>query len=449
MSEKEKIELSEEQEEVFQNIKKFINGDDNDYCLLEGSAGSGKTTLVSFIIRELLDTSLFGNICIAGTTHKCVKVLKAMCDPEIASKIGFSTVHSLLGMKCKITKEGKEVFERDRQSISKVPLYDFIIIDEVSMLADELFNELHDQNYKHIKVLFVGDSNQINPINHTHSIPMLEEKRKLFDIAHFKLTKVIRQAENNPIIKFSRRVLNDEFSLEGGLKDIVDNTGIVMLGDQKEVLEGLLKYYFCSDKFDENADYCRLIAWRNATVERFNHTIRRMKYGSKAGKVVMNEKLIVDRPIKGEGVDNQTVLFHTNEDLIVRDIKETTKKLWDTEFKIYRTFVQGDTEQEYIDIIHERYEGLYAQMLKKMADDANSERDNFQRVSKWKKYFSFIDSFANVKYGYGITAHTSQGSTYDNAFVFYSDIMANRKEEERKRIIYTSMTRPKNMLFMF
>lgn len=442
------IELTEEQDSLFSQLKKFAYEDSNTYALFEGAAGVGKSTLVSFLVEELLNNALFGNICCIAPTHKALKVMRNMCQKN-ADKIGFLTLHSLLGLKCKITKEGKEVFERDRNSISKLTMYDFLIIDEASMIADELFQELHDQNYKGIKVLFVGDGNQINPINHTHSIPMLEDKRALYDIAHYKLNTIVRQAANNPIIKYSQKVLNDEFELKSGTKEIVDNSGIVMIDvSQMNVINGLLKHYFCSKDFDDNADYCRVIAWRNATVDRFNHIIRKMKYGPKAGKIVINEKLIVDRPIK-TGDDNETVLFHTNEDLIVRDIEETTKSLYGTEFKIYRTFVSGDEDQDYIDIIHERYEGLYNQMLKKFADDANSERDNHKRISNWKKYFSFIDNFAHVKYAYAQTIHSAQGSTYDNTFVFYGDINANWKEEERKRILYTAITRPRKMLYLF
>lgn len=427
--EKPEIELTEEQSTVFKQLKKFSYEDSNSYALFEGAAGVGKTTLISFLIEELINNALFGNICCVSPTHKALKVMRNMCHKN-QDKIGFSTLHSLLGLKCKITKEGKEVFERDRNGISKLTMYDFLIIDEASMIADELFQELHDQNYKGIKVLFVGDGNQINPINHTHSIPMLEEQRKLYEISHYKLNTVVRQAANNPIIKYSQKVLKDEFEFINGTKEIVDNSGVVMISTaQMDVLNGLMKHYFCSKEFDDNADYCRVIAWRNATVERFNHTIRKMKYGPKATKIVLNEKLIVDRPIK-TGDDNTEVLFHTNEDLVVRDIQETTKSLYGVQFKIYRTFVSGDETQDYIDIIHERFEGMYNQMLKKFADDANSERDIGKRISHWKKYFSFIDNFAQIKYGYCQTVHTCINSNEminvkNKGLIYIKDVVEN------------------------
>lgn len=49
----------------------------------------------------------------------------------------------------------------------------------------------------------------------------------------------------------------------------------------------------------------------------------------------------------------------------------------------------------------------------------------------------------------GFVVHNCQGSTYDNAIVFYSDICANWNEQERKRILYTSVTRPRNKLYIF
>ncbi len=442
------IELNEDQTNALDSAIKFIIHDSNDMALLEGPAGSGKTTTLQFLIQRIFKEAMFDNIVLAAPTHKALKVMKKMCDPELKEKLAFSTLHSLLGMRQQITKDGKEIFVRDTKIMPKLHLYDVIIIDEASMVADQLFNEIVDQNYRGSKVLFIGDSNQINPINHIHAIPMLERGRVENDISHFKLTKIVRQAQDNPIIKFSQKVLNDEFKFQAGLKEMVDQSGIVMIGyKQQDVIHTLLKHYFCCEAFDKDADHCRVIAWRNKTVDSYNNLIRAFKYGRNVGKIVEGEKLIVDRPIKRYPTDLET-LFNTNEDLIVKEIKMTTKLVNNVEFHIYHANVQGDEETDWIDIIHEKSQRLYDKCLQDLAEDAKAETDNYKKMQKWKKYYEFIESFAHTKYGYSITIHNSQGSTFGNCFVVYTDLIANRKTEEQKRILYTAVTRPKKMLFM-
>lgn len=69
----------------------------------------------------------------------------------------------------------------------------------------------------------------------------------------------------------------------------------------------------------------------------------------------------------------------------------------------------------------------------------------------WKYYYEiFKDKFADIAYGYAITTHKSQGSTYENCFVHMSNIIgANKKRDEALRCLYTSVTRPSNSITLF
>jgi intein/homing endonuclease len=48
----------------------------------------------------------------------------------------------------------------------------------------------------------------------------------------------------------------------------------------------------------------------------------------------------------------------------------------------------------------------------------------------------------------GFVVHNSQGSTYENCFVMSTDISYNKRKDEKDRILYTAMTRPKKMLYI-
>lgn len=443
----EEITLNEDQLEVLEKLKTFVTTSSNHMMLMEGAAGTGKTTTISKFLDWVLTESNLHNVAMASPTHKALKVMMEMCPPKHKGSVSFSTLHSLLGLKHQITKDGKEEFVRDKKVMTKFPFYDLVIIDESSMIADQLFEEMEEQNYRPIKVIFVGDSNQINPVNHEKSIPMTEEKRKQYRISHCRLEKIVRQAQDNPIIQYSQKVINNTFEFKSGTKEMKDESGVVMISDsQTKVLQQLISYYFSSSRFDDDANYCKIIAWRNVTVDFYNKIVRGMKYGVKAPKIVVDEKLIVDRPVK---MDETRVMFATNEDLVVKNIEIKSKKLFDDELWMhYDCLVQGMDTCNNIHILHESEEKRYQDTLRKMAKDAVDEKDPSKRLRKWGRYYSFMENFAQVKYNYAITAHCSQGSTYENCFVLQNDISFNRNEEERRRILYTAFTRPRKMLYI-
>ena len=50
-----------------------------------------------------------------------------------------------------------------------------------------------------------------------------------------------------------------------------------------------------------------------------------------------------------------------------------------------------------------------------------------------------IDKFANIVYGYALTIHKSQGSTYQNVYIDYKNVSINRNDKEQ--CFYTGITR--------
>jgi ATP-dependent exoDNAse (exonuclease V) alpha subunit len=67
----------------------------------------------------------------------------------------------------------------------------------------------------------------------------------------------------------------------------------------------------------------------------------------------------------------------------------------------------------------------------------------------WKSYHSiYVQPFANVNYGYCITCHKAQGSTFYNVFVDLEDIVKNTNNNEMKRCLYTAVSRTSNELHL-
>jgi hypothetical protein len=67
----------------------------------------------------------------------------------------------------------------------------------------------------------------------------------------------------------------------------------------------------------------------------------------------------------------------------------------------------------------------------------------------WKDYHKlYVQPFANVNYGYSITCHKGQGSTFYNVYVDMNDIIKNANENEMKRCLYTAISRTSNKLYL-
>jgi len=66
-------------------------------------------------------------------------------------------------------------------------------------------------------------------------------------------------------------------------------------------------------------------------------------------------------------------------------------------------------------------------------------------------YMSHVitSSYLEIDYGYALTIHKSQGSTYDDVYVEYNNILSNSKEEERNKLLYTAITRCVNKLHIY
>ena len=107
-------------------------------------------------------------------------------------------------------------------------------------------------------------------------------------------------------------------------------------------------------------------------------------------------------------------------------------------------------EERTVNILHESSFDIYLSILKDLKEVAKDfEGSPDAKVSKWKEYYKFRDkTFALAKYNYAITCHKSQGSEYDFVFIDLDDILSNSKVKERNRILYTSITRARQTVFL-
>jgi len=153
-------------------------------------------------------------------------------------------------------------------------------------------------------------------------------------------------------------------------------------------------------------------------------------------------------------MDMNQIIFNTNDEFSVENFEIKKEKVRvegeEGELKYYEARVSylNDDEKKvhyYIDILHEDSESYFNVLAGKLKKIAIEKRG---KEKSWIKYYDFIRRFADVSYAYAITAHKSQGSTYNTAFVLEDDIDVNTNIVERNRIKYTAYTRSSKKLYV-
>ncbi len=448
--------LTNEQQAVFDDLENFIKSQKN-YFVIKGYAGTGKTFLVDYFAENYTKNY---KLAITAPTHKALKVMRRNAIGKYSAE--FRTIHSLLGLKEQIDAYGNQRFVQDYKDDASVNEYDIIIIDEASMVSDELLigSKYNTGLFDYIelyetKVIFVGDPAQIPPIGKTFSLPFDSDWIKNYSVKVGELDKIVRQAEGNPIIETTMKIRS---ALKRDIvlpirKDKTDSAGhgvrFLGAGNKKELLQ-LLETYFTSEDFTNDADYVKIIAWRNKTVKAFNKLVRGFLFDN-SKKIQVGEKLIANTPIfHYDEMGLERILFNTNDEFMVVGYEYQSVMWQNVSLKVYHTTVldeEGNTK--YINILHEDSQDDYQVIIDYMVESAKAEKKgSYQAAQKWQDFYRFKKEFADVNYNYCITAHKSQGSTYENVFVLESDIDANRKVYERNRIKYTAFSRPSKRLFI-
>lgn len=154
------------------------------YSGLRVKAGSGKSTLIKFIIKALGVPN--SQVAYVAYTGKAAAVLQAKGNPNA------TTVHKLI-YHAYPTKTGKYKF-RPRIALEKN--YKILVVDEVSMLPKPMWDLL--LSYK-VYVLACGDPGQLPSLYKS-------ERNDILDHPHVFLDEIMRQAQDSEIIRLSMHV---------------------------------------------------------------------------------------------------------------------------------------------------------------------------------------------------------------------------------------------------
>lgn len=500
--------LTEEQTVVFNKLLEFINDDKKFECLINSSAGVGKTYTIIHFLKYIIENKLINKkICVSSPTHTSLSILKSYIVKNniVSPKIEISTIHRLLNYKQKISKDGEKIFSRNNKIKLNLSKYGLIIIDECSMLSDDICIDVFDQienckkNNNTLKIIYLGDISQINPVNLKIS--------KVFtkDIETLVLNKIVR-TNNNNIMRLARA--HKLWDLKNKMPDISKylSDNVMIFEDKTLWLDMFLNEFY---KSPNNIILC----WTNKQKDEYNNYIRKILFNKNTlDRYEINEILIFSDYYqlkinttndKNENVVN-IINFYTSQQIKIIEINISemelkkivitkTKKLPEDinnliienlekiniilskKIKVYNLLIEKLNfeeniikEQYHLNTIHESSENdfnkikndcneiiiniknncyLYVGKLKDELEVFNIQNEIEIKIGKiWDSFNIIIDEMAKLNYSYSITIHLSQSKTYNNVYVDIDDIFKNNNVSEKKKLLYTAITRASNSL---
>lgn len=180
------IELSEKQFDAINQIN------ENNVCIITGGPGTGKTTIIKFVIE--IYKAHKKKVILCAPTGRAAKRMSETTGEDA------KTIHRLLEI-------GK--FEEDKlgsidTDVTPVDA-DILVVDEMSMVDVFLMNYLVKAIFLGTKVILVGDPNQLPSVGPGSIL------KDLIDSGEFKtvfLNKIFRQAAKSKIIVNAHNVNN-------------------------------------------------------------------------------------------------------------------------------------------------------------------------------------------------------------------------------------------------
>ena len=461
------MELTNQQNKVFEQIKVFLNSDASVF-ILRGYAGTGKTTMVKVIADYIEQTR---QLAMMAPTGRAARVL-AMKTGHTAT-----TIHKAIYSKAHVEpKKVKNIAESEFKFVFSINNSEnggniVAIVDEASMVCSrkiehELFMFGTDNLMEDLltfvrpnfggKVIFVGDPAQLPPVGESVSNALRAEyfKEKGLKVIEAELTEVLRQKDDSVILKNAmmiRNLLKKDKRNQLVFEEQKDDVETV---PSEQFLDKYLNYRKESGKHDSV-----IICYSNKSANRYNRDIRKSLYG---GDVPLQENDILlitqnnyrlDR-MNGEFVPVLSIGERIQQSApVYAQIGGKKERIVITLNFIKVTVPNGDgnpipcmlledlltSDTATISIDENR--ALYINFCMRNPN-LKQGTESFAEALLNDEYYNAI----RAKYGYAVTGHKCQGGEWGKVFVDYTG--RTGLDDDSLRWAYTATTRAQKTLYV-
>lgn len=476
-----KIKPTPSQENVLKKILDFVNVSGDRVFILKGYAGTGKTTLMRYLIQSLKERGKHYRLL--ASTGRAAKVLANLSEANAQTSTIHSMIYEFNGLnkefeekeEPKVDKDGQLflIFEPSKLDERTNPETVYII-DEASMVSDvatkdvtqakfgdgRLLKELLEYDTRPgSKFVFVGDPCQLPPIEQYYSPALMKDyflQQFGMTAQEAQLTEIMRQQGVCGIVDASkqiRRLYNaaPENSQMYGSQKL---WGFLPFRRYKDIqlhpnLESMLNDYVLKVKTSGlNSAVC--ICRSNKACSQLSVAIRH-RLGFVDACIQKGDLLMVIQNNMPTGLMNGDMVVveeiaqlpTIRAQLTFRQVK--VKELFTG--KTYSTLlIEEIAYQERLNLDSYQQQALFVDFImrmKKKGITQKQKRDFYDAM--------FKDPYLNALrcvFGYAITCHKSQGGEWEEVYVHVPRNMTLNPTKETYQWIYTSMTRARKTLHM-
>ena len=433
-------------------FERFItDSDERCVMILRGSAGTGKTSLASVIVRTLLDLQY--KISLLAPTGRAAKVFSLNSGQPAA------TIHrSIYRERTFAGLDGKFNLNAN---LYRNRLF---LIDEASMISltsvnstfgsgcllDDLIQFVY--NERNCRMLLIGDKAQLPPVGEAESPALRADVLAAYGLKVYEcdLNEVLRQSQDSGILYnatiIRQMITHDQATALPKIrfKGFADIS--IVPGD--ELIESLSTSYA-----EVGIDETMVITRSNKRANIFNQGIRNMVLGREEELTTGDMLMVVKNKYKEKQAEDLSFIANGDR-AIVRSVRNV-RELYGFRFAdVTLSFPDYDnTEEDMIVILdtltteapaltHEQNEQLFQQVLADYAD-VPLKSDRMKKIRE-DDYYNALQ----VKFGYAITCHKAQGGQWAHIYLDQGYMTDEMLTPDYIHWLYTAFTRATEHLYL-
>ena len=476
-----KIKLTTSQDQVLKKILDFVNNSNDRIFILKGYAGTGKTTLMRFLIQKLEKSHK--DYRLLASTGRAAKVLANLSNRNGSTSTIHSMVYSFNGLSKEYDEKEEPVVDKDGQLFlvfepskldeTEVP-ETIYIIDEASMVSDvitknvtqakfgegRLLKELLDYDKRSgSKFIFVGDPCQLPPIEEYYSPALIKDYfHQTFGMSaqEAQLTEIMRQKGASGIIDASKQIrgLYNQAPNDTSVYGSQRLWGFLPFRQYRDIqlhsnLESMTNDYVDKIK-DSGLNSAVCICRSNNACSQLSASIR-AKLGFAHGWVQKGDLLMVIQNNMPTGLMNGDMvtieeLGAATQSVSGLTFRQVTVKELFTQKTIKTLMIEEIVNQSRLNLDSAQQQALFIDFIMRMREIGISQKDT-RRFNHAMINDPYLNALRCV-YGYAITCHKSQGGEWDDVYVHIPRNITLNPTKETYQWIYTSMTRAKKALHL-
>lgn len=453
-----RVEATPCQEALFRKVSEFVTSDDGDILVVNGYAGTGKTTAMSAVTSALMSVGV--KSILLAPTGRSAKVLSAACGRQAF------TVHKHIYRQKSVGSDGLGKFSLAPNKARSA----LFVVDEVSLIGiglsenggSVLFgtgNLLEDlvnfvRSGVGCKLVLVGDAAQLPPVGMDASPALSPGYMDGFGGVYYcTLTTVVRQATESGILRNATALretiaaMSDD-DTEDNLKLDIDGVDDIERVGGAELIDTLSDAYSRYGE-DQTIVLCR----SNKRAIRYNLGIR----GSvlfKEERLVRGDRLMIIKNCYQFVEDIPLLDYIANGDIATLvsigryeeryglHFAEATLEFPDYDDVSLTAKVCLDTlESESASLEREQQNALYLGVSADYADLGS--KGKVWKAVREDKYYNALQ----LKYAEAITCHKSQGGQWDCVFIDCPFWLDEQSRDDLKWL-YTALTRAVKKVYL-